>query len=474
MLPARLTELLDSAPPGVEEALELTDGLDAVLADGLARPGAQGTAALEDLAAATGSTPLAASVRAAVDAVGSGRPTGPGPAALAGARTALAGAVHDALLEQADTALGRTRDDLPESAASPADGAGGADPALEGARSWLAELAVAGWRGIDRDLAAGADAALAPLLEDPSRRRLAVLIDGLGAELRAHCPLSGEADPPARRWSDLWARAVLLAQDASPAGPGTPAEEVSGRLLPLGADVHEHPTAFQVQVHAVLEPSGGGPARLVRAAASAPKVDVLTRESLWGLLAGHSVLLGALAGHHALEVAGMPLLHGGDLLWDDERARPGEPADRFAAARLHLEDASAPAVPPLERHPARIAEPVLLEGYAARKKRSPAPGLDLDLDGTRLPVSLHRLPESSSLDLKAAAASGACIGLMRWDAGTGWSVQPLGVAAKKDPASQTHTADWAMGPTDPKYASALKKTDPLGTLRERAGRLLRK
>lgn len=469
MLPAPLTELLASAPPGVGEALELTDGLDTVLTDGLARPGPDGARALEDLAAATASSPLAAPVREAVSSVGSGPVSAASLAALAGARTALTGAVHDALLDALDTALGRTRDE----AGAPAPPSPAPAPELEGARSWLTELAVAGWRGVDRDLAAGADAALTPLLEDPSRRRLAVLLDGLGAELRAHCPLPGDQDPPARRWSDLWARAVLLAQDAFPAWPGAPAREVSGRLLPLGADVHQHPTAFQVQVHALLEPAGGGPVRLVRTSVSALKVDVLTRESVWGLLSEHAALLGALAEHRALEIEGMPLLDGGDLLWHDDRARKGEPADRFAAARLHLAGAAAPAVPALERHPARIAEPVLLEGYAAKKTTRPALALELDLDGARLPVSLLRRPDSSSLDVKAAAGSGACIGLMRWDAGQ-WSVQMLGVAAKKDPAAQTHTADWALGPTDAKFATALRNSDPLGTLRERAGKLLRK
>ncbi|MDA2805337.1 hypothetical protein [Nocardiopsis suaedae] len=469
MRPAALTGLLASAPPGADEALELTDRLDAVLTDGLARPGAEGARALEDLAAATGSSPLAAPVREAASAMGSGPVGAACLAALAGARTALTGAVHDALLAALDTALGRTR----EEADAPAAPAPAPAPELEGARSWLAELAMAGWRGVDRDLAAGADAALTPLLEDPARRRLAVLLDGLGAELRAHCPLPGDQDPPARRWSDLWARAVLLAQDAFPVWPGAPARQATGRLLPLGADVHQHPTAFQVQVHALLEPSDGGPVRLVRTSVSALKVDVLTRESVWGLLAEHTVLLRALAEHRALDVEGMPLLEGGDLLWDEGRAALGGPADRFAAARLHLAGAAAPAVPALERHPARIAEPVLLEGYTAKKRTRPAPGLELDLDGARLPVSLLRRPDSSSLDMKAAASSGACLGLMRWDAGQ-WSVQMLGVAAKKAPAEQTHTGDWALGPTDPKFATALRNSDPLGTLRERAGKLLRK
>jgi hypothetical protein len=166
------------------------------------------------------------------------------------------------------------------------------------------------------------------------------------------------------------------------------------------------------------------------------------------------MLLTALAERRALDLTDMPLLAGGDLIWRDAQARPGDPADPFTTARVHLGAALAPATPPLERHPARIAEPVFVEDLAA-----------VTLDTTRLPACGPLTPE-------VVAAATACIGLLRWDDGA-WTVQPLGVQATvKKKQVGVHTADWALGPADPKLAKAAGEA--VEVLRERAGRLLRK
>ncbi|WP_131740427.1 hypothetical protein, partial [Actinomadura roseirufa] len=382
-------------------------------------------------------------------------------AALAGARGAVLGAVHDALLARLDGALGRERAAWEE----PETGEPVAENLLAGCRSWLTELAIAGWRGVGHDLVAASDQTIEAALAEPRLRRPAVLLDGLAAELRASSPVATLDRLPARRWSDLWARGVLLARTA---GTARPAGAASGRLLPLGVDVHEHGTAVQTQVHAILEPSDGGAPRLVRTAVAATKVDTIVGPAVWQLLRGHPVLLRALAERRSVDVLDMPLL-GGDLVWDDARASAGEPADPFATARVLLAGAAAPAVPPLERHPVRIAEPVLLEGYKA------VDAATWELDGHRIAVDVDRIPSCGPLTPALLKASSACIGLVRWDGGQ-WSVQPLGVQAlvKKQPAA-AHNGDWALGPTDPKVVKSMARSgDVVAVLQERAGRLLRK
>ncbi|WP_336207345.1 hypothetical protein [Nonomuraea sp. LPB2021202275-12-8] len=466
MLAVQLAALAED-PPGVGEALELVTAFDDALAHGLGRLGEQGAQAVTALAGAVAATPLGDRTGEAAGKIAAGSVAGEHLTALAGARAALFGSAHDALLARLDEALGRARAPWAE----PVSGAAPADNLLAGCRSWLHELAITGWRGVGHDLVAASDQTVEALLAEPAMRRLAVLLDGLAEELRASSPVATMARLPARRWADLWTRALLLSQPGWLGGPeqGTP---VSGRLLILGADVHEHGTVVQVQVHGILEPAGGGEPRLVRTAASATKVDTIAGPAVWSLLQGHPVLMGALAGQRALDLTDMPLLGSGDLVWHDDRAVTGEPADPFATARVLLAGALAPATPPLDRHPARIAEPVLVEGYTTVKGDGE---ITLKLDGGTLAITTDRLPSCGPLTPQLVAASTACVGLLRWDGGR-WLLQPLGVQAtvKRQPVA-AHNGDWAQGPTDPKVVKSLARSgDAVAVLRERAGRLLRR
>ncbi|MER5458567.1 hypothetical protein ABT008_27735 [Micromonospora sp. NPDC002389] len=465
MLGTQVAQLQQDPPAGLADVDTVVAGFDEALVSGFARVGDEAAAALAAMADAVAGTPLGPRVADAVGRVTSG---GFGPddlAVLAGARSALLGAAHDALLDRFDTVVGRERArwTTPSGAPDEISAASGATAA------WLHEVAVAGWRGADHEMLSAVGSPVEAALAEPRLRRLAVLLDGLAAELRASLPVATMPQVPARRWADLWTRAVLLAQDRS--GPADDVERVSGRLLPLGVDVHEHATAVQVQVHAVLEPSDGGPARLVRTTVAAGKVETITGPAVWRLLAAYPVLLTAVAQRRAVTVTDLPV-RGGDLTWCDSQARAGEPADPFATGRLLLTEATAAATAPLDRHPAVIAEPVLLEGYRMRKGGD---GLTLVRDGASIGVSVDRLPAAGPLTAALVAASTSCLGLARWDDGRWW-VQPLAVQAtvKREPV-EAHNGDWAEGVTDPKVAKAEARAgDAVAVLRERAGRLLRR
>ncbi|MEU5940219.1 hypothetical protein ABZ807_13705 [Micromonospora sp. NPDC047548] len=467
MLGTQLAILRDGSPVGLPDALDVVAGFDDTLTHGLARVGEQDAAALAALAGALATTPFGDRVAEAVGTVTTGSVAPEDLAALAGARSALLGAAHDALLGQLDTALGRDRAPWTASAVPPAAAA----PVLAGARAWLHEVALTGWRGVDHELLSAAGTSVEAALAVPGLRRLAVLLDGLAAELRASVPVAAMPQVPARRWADLWAQGVLLAQGAPVEPVPQDVARVSGRLLPLGVDVHEHDTAVQVQLHAILEPDGGGSPRLVRATVGAPKVETIVGPAVWRLLRAHPVLLAALAERRAMTVTDLPS-YGGDLLWRDDAARLGEPACPFATARVLLSLATATALPPLDRHPAGIAEPVLLEGYRVQDDDG---CLVLDLGGHRLAVATDRLPSSGPLNTELVAASSACLGLVRWDDGR-WLVQPLAVRATgKRRVVEAHNGDWAAGVTDPKVAkSEARAGDAVAVLRERAGRLLRR
>ncbi|MGY1577567.1 hypothetical protein [Streptomyces sp. MN13] len=460
-------DLLTEPVDGLDEALAAVDAFDRTLVGGLLRPRPDQAESLLGLADAVAGSPLAARVAEAAEKAAAGAASEDHFIALAAARTALLGSVHDALTARADEATGRTRDEAPAPTAAEEQ----APNLLAAARSWLSDLARNGWQGLDHDVVSGSAQVVSAMLPDPALRRLATLVDGFAAELAASCPGASLDRTAVRRWADLWARGMLLTLPGAAATPVT--DTVTGRLLPLGVDVQEHATAAQAQVHAVFEPAGGGTPRLVRASVSVPKPDTVLGAGVWQLLRPHMSLLAAAGEGRAMDLTDMPVTAEGDLIWQDDHARPGEPADAFATARVALPTAGTPPTAPLDRHPVRLAEPVFLEGYAAEQDDDET--VTFTFAGHRLAVDTDRIPIAGPLTPKAVAASGACIGLLRWDAGR-FVVQPLAVETtvrKKTVA--VHAGAWAGGTTDKAGAKAEKAaTDAVAVLRERAGRLLRK
>ncbi|MGZ3145035.1 hypothetical protein ACVDFE_24170 [Lentzea chajnantorensis] len=457
-------DLLADEVEGLDEALAAVAGADQALAAGLLRPQAAQVAGVTALAEAVAGSPLAERVAEAAEKVAAGAAGEDHFVSLAAARVALFGSVHDAVVHRLDQATGRARaEEL-----VPAGTAEVPVNLLLAARSWLSDLARAGWQGIDHDLVAGAAPVVSALLPVPELRRLAALLDGFAAELAASCPGSALERVPARRWGDLWSRAMLL---TLPGALRTGTTTVSGRLLPLGVDLQEHATAAQAQVHAVLEPADGGAPVLVRASVSAPKPDTVVGAGIWQLLRPHLSLLTAVSEGRAVELTDMPMTGEGDLLWVESCARPAEAADPFTTARVVLPTAAALPTAALDRHPARIAAPVFLEGYGVE----PDP-LAFVVSGQQVAVDADRIPAAGPLTPEAVAASAECIGLVRWDDGA-FRVQPLAVltvARKKSVA--LHAGAWAGGAGTDKAGVKAEKaaTDAVAVLRERAGRLLRK
>ncbi|MFJ9459774.1 hypothetical protein ACIRST_32465 [Kitasatospora sp. NPDC101447] len=460
------TDLLSAPVDGLDEALAVVDAFDRALSAGLLRPQPTQAEALGRLADALTGCPLAARVAEAADRAASGAADEEHLLVLAAARTALLGAAHDALAATVGEATGRTRGEW--TASGP--GLPGSPNLLAAARSWLTDLARSGWRGMDHDIVSGAAPVVSAMLPDPGLRRFGVLLDGFAGELAASCPGAQLDRVPARRWADLWSRAMLLTHPGA-AGAGA-AGTVTGRLLPLGVDLQEHATAAQAQVHAVLEPADGSAPRLVRASVSVPKPDSVVGAGVWQLLRPRLSLLAAAGEGLAMDLTDMPVTAEGDLLWHEGCARSAGAADPFATARAVLPTAVGAAVAPLERHPVRLAEPVLLENYTVQEEEG---GPVFTLAGHPVTVDTGRVPAAGPLTPQAVAASTACIGLLRWDAGA-FRLQPLAVETPvKRRTVAVHAGAWAGGTTDKAAAKAeAAATETVAVLRERAGRLLRK
>jgi hypothetical protein len=457
-------DLLVDPVAGLDEAVAAVDAGDLALVGGLLRPQPAHAAGLAELAGAVAGSPLGAMAAEAVEKAAAGAAGEDHFLAVAAARTALLGSVHDALMGRVGEATGRS---VGEDVAPVAAGEQAVN-LLAAARSWLSDVARAGWRGIDHDLVSGSAPVISALLPEPGLRRLAALLDGFAAELAASCPGAALDRVPARRWGDLWARAMMLTVPVGARVVGA----ATGRLLPLGVDLHEHATAAQAQVHAVFEPEDGGTPRLVRASVSVPKPDTVLGAGIWQLLRPHLSLLAAVGDGRSMELTGMPVTAEGDLIWADEHARLGEPADAFVTARVVLPTATLPATAPLDRHPAGIAVPVFLEGYTTEATDE---ATVFTVAGHPLAVDVDRMPVAGPLTPEAVAASNACIGLLRWDDGV-FRVQPLAVETTvRRKAVAVHAGAWAGGTADKNGVKAEKAaTDAVAVLRERAGRLLRK
>ncbi|MEY9839488.1 hypothetical protein ABH941_004750 [Streptacidiphilus sp. EB103A] len=458
-------QILVGPVEGLDRALAVVEAFDRVLIGGLMRPRPAQAAALADLADAVAASPLALLVAQAAEKTEAGTASEEHFLALAAARTALLGAAHDALAQRVDEATGRGRHTAEAPAAPPVSETVPVN-LLSAARSWLCDVARAGWQGLDHDLAAGAAPVVAAMLPDLGLRRLAVLLDGFAAELAACCPGAAMDQFPLRRWADLWTRGLLLAHPTY--APAIAERTVTGRLLPLGVDLQEHPTAAQAQVHAVLEPADGSATRLVRVSVSTAKTDTIVGAGVWQLLRPHLSLLAAAAQGRSVEVTAMPVTAEGDLLWSEALARTGAAADPFATARVALAGAEGGWKAPLDRHPAALAEPMFLEGYQATEQDG---DVVFTAGGHTLAVDVDRIPAACPLTLRSVTASTACIGLLRWDAGR-FVLQPLAVTGRN--ATALHTSAWADGTTDKDGIRAEKAaTDAVQVLRERAGKLLR-
>ena len=456
------TDLLSDPIAGLDEALAVGDAFDDVLVAGLLRP--QKIVGLTELAEALAGSPLASRVAEAAEKTAAGAAGEDHFVSLAAARTAVFGSVHDAVLARLAEATGRPWE---EEEAVRRVSASDLPNLLAAARSWLSDLARAGWQGIDHDLISASAPTISALLAEPSLRRLAVLLDGFAAELAASCPGAALERVPVRRWGDLWSRGMLLTLPSATPALGT----VTGRLLPLGVDLLEHSTAAQAQVHAVFEPEDGSTPRLVRASVTVPKPDTVIGAGIWQLLRPRLSLLTAIGEGRSMELTEMPVTAEGDLLWQDGHARLGEPADAFSTARVALPKAAMPSVAPLDRHPVRIAVPVFLEGYGIEGEED---ALTFTFAGNHLAVETDRIPAAGPLTPKAVASSSACIGLIRWDGG--FRLQPLAVETTvRKKTTAVHAGAWAGGTTDKAGVKAEKAaTDAAAVLRERAGRLLRK
>lgn len=455
---------LRTAPEPVSQTAELLAHLDEVFESGFGRLSSANLQTLASLAASFDGTPLAEPLQAALAGLGRSEFVDRHFAVIAAARAAAHGAMHDALVAQACAALSRPRPQLEEFAAAPAQAAPPrAAVLLESVRQWLMELAIAGFGNLEVGALLPFQATLDAIMAEPALVRHAALLSGFLDELLTVFPAHGKPEVPRLRWADLWTRSMVLAL-APPAPAAT--REVKGELRVFATDLRQHDhLACLVAFGALHEP--GKPPRVVRTSVAAFKVDVLQGEDLAGLLAEvGGKLLEAIAGGQGLKIAGMLLHATGDLVWQESRAEvlPAKlKLAEEAAAVLTSATALRPSARPEDRHPALIEELVWLPGdsYVASGKEA----RELSLGGQLFPIAFERWPSGDELLFADIAGSKGLVALLRFDGGR-WSLQPVMIDRGKPLPRMVGTSLQA--------AKGKAKGGNLSTLKERAGKLLRK
>jgi hypothetical protein len=454
---------LQSIPEGVTAADEALAALDDAFVTGFGRLSSANLEALAGLQRSFAATPLGAAFAEAIEGIARSEFVDRHFLVLAAARAALHGAAHDALVAQACAALDRP---APEREAIDAGASQDPPPQvaiwLESTRQWLMELALAGFANLEVDILLPFQATLDAISGEPRLARQAALLSGLLGEFLEVFPCRGTPEVPRQRWSDLWTRAMVLSAAPPEAIRSRP---VKGELRLLGADVREHDNfATLVAYGALYEAGHEDTPRLVRTSASAFKVDVIQGAELGPLLADvASTLLAALAATKKIAIDGMSLSDGGDLLWDDTRAKLGGAADPLAEAAALLDGGKTPAarptLAPADRHPALIEEPIYLASFGRNDKP------ELEIDGATIPLAVDRWPTSDDLGVDSLDGTKGLFGLLRFDAGQ-WSIQPL-TAVKGRGKGKLHMLGQAIA------GGKAGRTSSLAILKERASKLLR-
>ncbi|MCQ3931311.1 MAG: hypothetical protein DPW16_12715 [Chloroflexi bacterium] len=370
---------------------------------------------------------------------------------LAAARSALQGTLYDLLRHYALTALGR-------SVTTPTDNLSitpaRTDPLLDSTREWLMELAIAGFARLEREAVTSFYSTLTQLRANPATVSHAALLTGFFHELINALPVKSTNDVPLLRWVDLWSRAMLDAVGLADPPTPTPA---SGTLYPLGVELRQYSRFASLVIYGVLKQ--GDSAQWVRQTWSTFKATAIQGNEVWLLFPQAQPLLEHLLQGKAMSLRDMPMLPSGDLLWDAHAAESGKkfkPLDIALAYCGIGQSLVVSPMPPLERHPIQLAEPIALTDYAIQGNQLHLKeGLVLALDARR-----------SGLTAEALAETTALLGLLHYDAGE-WSIQLL---LTNSPAGKFEFA----GRAGVELLKKPPKASTVSILQERASRLLRK
>jgi hypothetical protein len=440
-------------PDGVSETNKLIQSLDTCLMTGFSNLGAEQQNSLSSLQAIFAPSPLGQTLNEAIDALGSGTYLPRHFQVIASARLALQGAQYQQLRQSMRQNLGRQT----EVSESPAIEFSEATALQKSAAHWLMDIAIAGFSRLELPTVSAFSTSLAQLQADATLMPLASLLTGFMQELIGAVPIPAGQDAPLFRWVDLWSRALVLSLQETKTSEAIP---ISGVFYPLGIDWRQHSFMTSLVCYGVLESEIG--LHFLRCTQSAYKVDAIGYDEQWLLFSEMAMLAESLESGKAINLEGMPILAGGDMIWDVDRASMGKKYSLMEIAEACFAPEASevirmPQLPAHQYHPVHLAEPVFLKNIELKGSRIHSEDFSFELDKRRI--------LDTELGLNALNLCDSAFGLLRYD-DEKWLFQPLA-------AAKGNGKPIFMGKDSVKILKTAPKTSTLATLQERASRLLR-
>jgi len=374
---------------------------------------------------------------------------------LAAVRSALNGAVYDALLEQVSTDLAYQFDPITASSTKVDH------PLLTSCAEWLKEIALVGFESLEREQLNHFSQTLDNLLENPAFRPQSTLLTGLVNELGYSIPIGNDKLVPLRRWGDLWSKAMMNCYGQL---QESEVKTVSGIFEILGSEILQHNNSVALRVYGLLEIEGGK--NFTQFSVQAFKVDTIVGFESWKLFSDFPKLLKTLAKNLAISLDSVRMYPNGVWEWTEDKITLLKSVKSLALAAKELKDSHFYKMPAYQRHPVHLKVPIYLKDYQIIESEE---SLQLQIEEQSIPIDTHRFSSMSVLDIDKLKTSDESFGFLLFD-NNQWSFQPLTVRFGKTVVHNGLAAEKAPVKLVKKK---VKSTDSFKILKERAEKLLR-
>ena len=337
-------------PAGIQESLALLNQIDNCLLTGFSRLSTEQITFFRSLTAIFSGTAFEQALSSLAEACKITTFKMEHFVHLAAARSALNGAIYDALLEQVATELNYQFDPITATTTK------AAHPLLTSCAEWLKEIALVGFESLQQEQLHAFSQTLDNLMENTALRQQSTLLTGLVNELGYSIPIGNGKPIPLRRWADLWSKAMMNCQGKLQEDE---VQIVSGVFEVVGSEILQHNNAVALRVYGLLEIDKVK--KITQFSVQVFKVDTIVGFESWKLFSGFPKLLKTLSKSLAISLDGVRMYPNGVWQWEEDKVSLLKSVNMLSLAATALKDSHFYKTPAYERHPVHLKVPLYLE-----------------------------------------------------------------------------------------------------------------